>query len=98
MWKQLTDITDADLGVYIDGSHCNAVDFDLAVIKLANLYIEYDEDEYNHLLLDIEAGDMDAMQQAYEDAKEAVTRMNEQLDGYYFSIEESCLYINKEEQ
>lgn len=100
MWKQLSDITDADCGVYIDGAQCNAVEFDLAILRLACNYIEYDRDELQHLILDLdneETGDQAAMQLGW-DVETAIDKMNDQLDGYYFSIEESCLYISKKEE
>jgi hypothetical protein len=99
------NVTDADLGCVIDGSHMSALDFTTAVIDLAIFHgfdEHFDVDLYNSDLSRLANDALDddeildireALDELYYDA---LDYLNVQVaEGYYLDVEESSLFLTR---
>lgn len=102
----MTNITDADLGCWVEGSHSAAHDFAYAVIHYANESFGFDVD-MGMIFADLVALDkgeldqdemldiLDSLDWTYY---AALDHMNDKLRDtpYFFEVVDSCLYLTKD--
>ena len=103
---RMTNITDANIGCWIDGSHHRSDYFMFQVIRSAYMFFDFDID-FDLIIADlgkIEHGEfdqdelldvLDSLDWTYQ---AAVDHMNEQLRNtpYYFEVQDQSLYLARD--
>ena len=84
-------VTDEQTGCWVDGSQTNPDGFSLEIINQAHVLVDWDFDTAQLPNKD----NPDYGQIVYETSLDAIDAINEKTDGGFFSVDESCLVLER---